>query len=224
MTAGRASSGLTERLIGEVLHWSWAKATRWGAVKTGHRRARRFAAFGRDSVIAFPPTALHGEHRIGIGAGSIIGPHATLSVGMPDAADADGPLVVRIGDRCVLGRGIAIVAHHDVLIGEDTVAGHGVYITDQNHGYEDVTVPVKDQLWKEAPVRVGPGSWLGHGVVLLPGARLGAHVVVAAGAVVTAGEIPDHSVVAGVPARVVRRHVPGRGWVPTTPDGAPVPD
>ena len=48
---------------------------------------------------------------------------------------------------------------------------------------------------------------------MLPGARIGKHVVVAGGAVVTAGEVPDFSIVAGVPAKVVRRYEPGSGWV-----------
>jgi acetyltransferase-like isoleucine patch superfamily enzyme len=53
---------------------------------------------------------------------------------------------------------------------------------------------------------------LGANAVILPGAQVGEHVVVAAGAVVR-GDIPDRCVVAGVPARVVRRWIEGRGWV-----------
>jgi acetyltransferase-like isoleucine patch superfamily enzyme len=68
-------------------------------------------------------------------------------------------------------------------------------------------------MWKNEPVSVGSGSWLGHGAIVLPGSRIGEHVVVAAGAVVTGIEVPSFSVVAGVPARVVRRHVAGTGWV-----------
>jgi len=64
----------------------------------------------------------------------------------------------------------------------------------------------------EAAVRIGSGSWLGANAVILPGAQIGEHVVVAAGAVVR-GEVPDRCVVAGVPARVVRRWVEGRGWL-----------
>jgi len=64
----------------------------------------------------------------------------------------------------------------------------------------------------EASVRIGSGSWLGANVVVLPGTDIGEHVIVAAGAVVR-GVIPDRCVVAGVPARVVRRWLPGRGWV-----------
>ena len=67
------------------------------------------------------------------------------------------------------------------------------------------------QMAPERPVSIGSGSWLGHGAVVLPGARVGRHVVVAAGSVVR-GEVPDNCVVAGNPARVIRRYVPGRGW------------
>ena len=65
--------------------------------------------------------------------------------------------------------------------------------------------------------RIGSGSWLGANVVVLPGAQIGEHVVVAAGAVVR-GDIPDHCVVAGVPARIVRRWVDGQrgGWTRRT--------
>jgi acetyltransferase-like isoleucine patch superfamily enzyme len=60
-------------------------------------------------------------------------------------------------------------------------------------------------------VSIGAGCWLGTGTVILPGSRLGRNVVVAAGSVVR-GEVPDHCVVAGVPAKVVRSYVPGDGW------------
>ena len=68
----------------------------------------------------------------------------------------------------------------------------------------------------EAAVTIGAGSWLGAGVVILPGARLGRNVVVGAGSVVRAGVIPDFSVVAGVPAKIVRTH-DGTGWTPPLP-------
>ena len=58
--------------------------------------------------------------------------------------------------------------------------------------------------------------------MILPGARIGRNVVVAAGAVVR-GEVPDHAVVAGAPARVVRRWTPEDGWQPPLRTPAPVP-
>jgi acetyltransferase-like isoleucine patch superfamily enzyme len=121
--------------------------------------------------------------------------------------------VITIGDRCVLGKGIGIVGHERIEIGNDIWTGHYVYMTDQNHGYEDVSQPVGTQMWKNEPVVIGDGSWLGHGAVILPGTRLGKNVIVAAGAVVAGLDVPDFSVVAGVPARVVKKYVAGEGWI-----------
>ena len=73
-------------------------------------------------------------------------------------------------------------------------------------------MPIGRQFAPARPVVVGAGSWLGHGTIVLPGASIGAHVVVGAGSVVT-GAIPDRSVAVGNPARVIRRHVDGEGWV-----------
>jgi len=102
--------------------------------------------------------------------------------------------------------------HFQVDIGSDVQTGPYVYITDQNHGYEDPDEVVHVQWPNDVPVIIGDGSWLGTGVVVLPGTELGRNTVVAAGAVVR-GVFPDHCVLAGVPARIVRRYVPGSGWV-----------
>ena len=112
--------------------------------------------------------------------------------------------VVRIGDRCLIGNGSGIVGHLSIEIGDDVWTGHHVYITDQNHGYEDLTLPISRQTQPERPVSIGAGSWLGHGTVVLPGAQIGRHVVIGANSVVR-GEIPDFCVAAGAPARVLRR-------------------
>jgi len=206
------------RLAGEVVQAAWAGMTKVGAVGPRHRRARRFARFGAGSMIAFPPAVIFGEGRIAIGEGSTIGPMASVSAGMPIHADVRGDPIITIGDRCVLGKGIGIVAHERVEIGDDIWTGHYVYITDQNHGYEDLATPIGTQMWRNEPVSIGSGSWLGHGSVVLPGSRIGEHVVIAAGAIVAGIEVPDFSVVAGVPARVVRRYVEGEGWIPVPRD------
>lgn len=216
---GRLAS-LAGAALGAGARAGWALAQRVGDLGAHHREARRFAAFGRDSLIAFPPSLLHGVDRIEIGEQTTIGPDATLSTGMLIAMDDGTAPILTIGDRCQLGRGLTIVAHQRVEIGDDTCAGHQVFITDQNHGYEDVATPIRWQMWRNDPVSVGAGSWLGHGAILLPGTRLGRHVTVAAGSVVR-GDFPDDCVIAGTPARVVRRHVPRRGWVATDPDGRP---
>ena len=167
---------------------------------------------GRGSVLAFPQGSLFNERYIRIGSGTMVGPHVSLTAGMAPGQEMASDPVVRIGDRCVIGRGSHVVGHWSIEIGDDIQTGPYVYITDQNHSYQDPHEPVGRQWPVEASVRIGSGSWLGANAVILPGANIGEHVVVAAGAVVR-GAVPDRCVVAGVPARVVRRWHAGRGWV-----------
>jgi carbonic anhydrase/acetyltransferase-like protein (isoleucine patch superfamily) len=193
------------------VHWGWEAAQRAGKVTADTPAARRFAAFGPKSTIAFPPGTVFGERWIAIGTETLIGALVTLSAGMVPGQDLGPAPVLRIGDRCVIGRGSHIVAHHGLVIGDDVFAGPYVYITDQNHGYADPDMPIGRQMPRNAPVWIGPGSWLGTGTVVLPGSRIGRNVVIAAGSVVR-GTLPDHCVAAGVPAKVVREYVPGGGW------------
>lgn len=215
----RALAPPLRRAAAAGLRRAWAWAALAGSVGPDDAAARRFASFGAGSLLAFPPGTVFNEGYVAVGSHTIIGPYVSLSAGMaPGQAMLTSP-VVRIGDRCVIGRGSHVVGHWSIDIGDDVQTGPYVYITDQNHAYEDPEVPIGRQWPVEAGVTVGAGSWLGAHAVVLPGARIGRHVVVAAGAVVR-GTVPDHCVVAGVPARVVRRWVPGHGWVGAGADGA----
>jgi acetyltransferase-like isoleucine patch superfamily enzyme len=194
--------GATKRAAGYAVQSVWESAVELGAIGPLSRKGRRFGSFGDGSVICFPMTALMNEQYIHIGAGTMIGPYVSLSAGMVPGQQCLTSNVVTIGDRCLIGRGSAIVGHLDVTIGDDVWTGPNVYITDQNHGYDDPDQPISRQSQPERPVRIGSGSWLGHGAVVLPGSTIGRHVVIGANSVVT-GDIPDFSVAVGAPARVV---------------------
>jgi acetyltransferase-like isoleucine patch superfamily enzyme len=190
----------------------WEVVADLGAIGPGDPAGRRFGAFGEGSFFAFPQGAVYNEHYIRIGSQTAIGPYVSLAAGMAPGQELPTDPVVTIGDRCLIGRGSHIVGHWGIELGDDIQTGPYVYITDQNHSYADPDVPIGRQWPVEAPVRIGSGSWLGANVVILPGTSIGEHVVVAAGAVVR-GTVPDRCVLAGVPARIVRRWVPGAGWV-----------
>jgi len=193
-----------KRASGELVHRGWALAIELGAIGPDTRRGSRFGRLGANSVICFPPNTLFNEQYIHIGEGTLFGPHATLSAGMVPGQEMVTDPVITVGDRCLFGKGSGIVGHLEITVGNDVWTGHHVYITDQNHGYEDLDLPISMQVMPERPVSVGDGSWLGHGAVVLPGARIGKHVVVGANSVVT-GDLPDNCVAAGVPARVIRQ-------------------
>jgi acetyltransferase-like isoleucine patch superfamily enzyme len=198
-------------LVANLIQAAWRRMQQAGTVTAESAAGRRFAAFGPGSLMAFPTGAVYGERWIEIGDKTMIAELVTICAGMAPGHDVGPEPVLRVGDRCVIGRGSHIVAHHSIEIGDDVYTGPYVYVTDQNHQYEDVGTPIGRQWPVNRPVRIGAGSWLGTGTVVLPGATIGRNVVVAAGSVVR-GEVPDNCVVAGVPAKIVRRHVPGSGW------------
>lgn len=152
----------------------------------------------------WPPVTIFNEQYIHIGSHTMIGPGVALSAGMVPGQECISDRVVVIGDRCLIGRNSGIVGHFSVEIGNDVWTGHHVYVTDQNHGYEDPTRPISLQTQPERAVRIGDGSWIGHGAVILPGVTIGRHVVVGANSVVTS-DLPDFSVAVGSPARVIRQ-------------------
>jgi serine acetyltransferase len=193
-------------------------AAEMGAVGPDDPRGRRFGAMGSGACLLFPQGAIYNEQYIQIGAGTMVGPNTCITVGMAPGQVMPTDPVVRIGS------GSHIVGHWSIEIGDDIQTGPYVYITDQNHTYEDPMEPIGRQWPVEEAVRIGSGSWLGANVVVLPGARIGAHVVVAAGAVVR-GTFPDRCVLAGVPAKMIRHWVEGQGWVDVKDEGGvpPVP-
>jgi acetyltransferase-like isoleucine patch superfamily enzyme len=203
-----------------AVHAAWRRLGQAGTIYADTPAGRRFASFGPGSLIAFPTGSIYGERYIEIGDGTMLGEQVSICAGMMPGHDLGPATVLRIGDRCLIGRGSHVVAHHSIDIGDDVYTGPYVYITDQNHSYADIDMPIGRQWPVNAPVRIGAGSWLGAGVIVLPGAVIGRHVVIAAGSVVR-GEIGDYSVAAGVPARVVREFSAETGW--TQPSAAQPP-
>jgi acetyltransferase-like isoleucine patch superfamily enzyme len=207
-------SALGRRLASAAIHRGWHWVERAGTIAPDDAAAHRFHSMGANSAIAFPPGDVFGQSRIAIGAGTLIAAFVSLSVGMPgEYLDPDADPVISIGDRCLVGRGSAVIARCGIQIGDDVTIAPSVYITDHNHSYANVQIPIGQQWPAEDEVSIGEGSWLGSGVIILPGARIGRHVTVAAGSIVR-GDVPDYSVIAGVPAKVVRRYTDGEGWVP----------
>lgn len=113
---------------------------------------------------------------------------------------------LRIGDKVVLGKDNVVNAYLDVEIGASTLIADWVYITDFDHRYADVTVPIKDQGIVKSPVRIGPDCWIATKVTVLRGTRVGRGCVLGAHAVVK-GDVPEGSIAVGAPARVVRNRL-----------------
>ncbi len=127
--------------------------------------------------------------------------------------------VVTIGRKCIIGRGSHIIGHWSIVLGDEIQTGP-LRPTSPTRIIR-TKIPTRRLAGNpptEAAVRIGSGSWLGANVVILPGTVLGSNTVVAAGAVVR-GEFPDHVVLGGVPAKVLRHFSVENGWQAGPPSG-----
>jgi serine acetyltransferase len=194
---------LRRRFANEAIQQGWRRLRRAGGIAPGTIASERFGSFGDGSIVGFPTATLYGERQMHIGEETLIGCWATLATGYSPDQTTVPPRALVIGDRCVIGLRCGIVAHESIEIADDVWFGQDVFITDANHGFNDMDIPIGQQLGPHQPVRIGPGSWIGHGAVILPGTQIGRQVIVAAGSVVR-GEVADYSVVGGVPAKVIR--------------------
>lgn len=108
-----------------------------------------------------------------------------------------------IGDHVWIGQGCFLHSAGGIEIGKAVGIGPGVKILTSVHKDGDCSVPVMANELEFGKVVIGDGCDIGVGTIILPGVTIGEGVIVGAGAVVTADVVP-YSVVAGVPARVIR--------------------
>ena len=108
---------------------------------------------------------------------------------------------VTIGDYTRIGIHNTIIG--PVCIGNHVNLAQGITITALNHNFEDTSKRIDEQGISTKPVVVGDDVWIGANAVVLLGVTIGSHCVVAAGAVVTK-DVPDHTLVGGVPAKIIK--------------------
>lgn len=109
---------------------------------------------------------------------------------------------VIIGDYTRIGLHNTIIG--PVNIGHHVNLAQGITVTALNHNFEDSEKRIDEQGVCTTPVVIEDDVWIGANAVILPGVRVGTHSVVAAGAVVTK-DVPSHSIVAGIPAKIIKK-------------------
>lgn len=108
-----------------------------------------------------------------------------------------------MGDRSSIGPDCYVGCSGGIRIGNNVMLGPAVRLFSENHEMEDSSVPIKDKGVDWKPIIIEDDCWIASGAVITAGVTIGKGSVVAAGAVVTK-DVPAQTLVAGIPARVIR--------------------
>lgn len=140
--------------------------------------------------------ALKGKSNIVLDDGVTVRPYAQIW---------SGGGTVRIGRGSEIGERCRISIANSLEIGEKVLLSPNVYITDCDHEYRNIDVPVIEQgiVQKGQAVSIGDGSYIGINTVIVGNVKIGKHCVIGANSVVTK-DVPDYSVAVGIPARVIK--------------------
>lgn len=121
---------------------------------------------------------------------------------------------VVIEDDCYIGERLKILCNDKVYIRKNALLAGDILITTENHGMDIQSgIPYGKQPLSNKPVEIGEYSWIGEKAVIMPGVTIGKRAIVGAGSVVTRS-VPDYTVVAGNPARPIKKYDEGtKAWV-----------
>lgn len=180
-------------IIGKII-----KYLRWKYWARKFGSTRGFVNIG-SNVTFQNPDSIHLGSGIGIGKYSYFLP-------LKRFAGINYSPRITIGNGCWVGTRNSFACINSIDIGNNVLFAGYVHITDHSHGYENIDIPVAQQpLISKGGVVIEDQCWLGFGCEILSGVHIGKHSIVAARAVVTK-DVPPYSIVAGNPARVVKRY------------------
>nr|WP_257574927.1 acyltransferase [Shewanella algae] len=142
-----------------------------------------------------------GKNGLKLGDNSYIGPFSRVIV-------SSG--LSNLGEGIELCSNVGVGSHSNlggsggVFIGSDTIIGPYFSVHPENHIFDDLLLPIRLQGTKRGKIFIGSDCWIGAKVTILSGVNVGDGCVIAAGSVVTK-DIPPFSIVAGVPAKAIKK-------------------
>lgn len=163
-------------------------------------RNAQLIRFGRGVTLE-RGVIIDGLSRNGVELGDnvMIGPYSVIRASM----------LSNLGDGVRMGRNSSVDAYSYIgaaaliSIGENVIMGQHIAFHAENHNYDRLDIPIRDQGTRRKGIVVEDDCWVGANTTFLDGAHVGRGCVIAAGSIVR-GEIPPYSVAAGFPARVIK--------------------
>lgn len=170
-----------------------------------------FGKFGFPSYIG-KPIFIENFSRIFIGKRVRIFPGARIEV-----IDKTSSIVFE--DNLSIGQNFHIISGSDMIIGKNTTISANVLITNIDHEYKEIGEHILNQPLLIKDTKIGENCFIGYGAVIQAGTILGKQCIVGANAVVR-GNFPDYSVIAGIPAKVIKKYdLNNQKWRKTDEEG-----
>ncbi len=114
-----------------------------------------------------------------------------------------GSGILILGENSFIGQYSIIGVNERIEIGSNVMIAQNVSIRDTDHSFGSLDKPMNKQGITTAPIIIEDNVWIAHGAIVTKGVRIGKGAIVGGGAVVTK-DVPPFSIVAGVPAKVVK--------------------
>jgi acetyltransferase-like isoleucine patch superfamily enzyme len=141
-----------------------------------------------------------GRGQLKIGNNSSIGAYSRLVI---STSFNNLGQYIHVGSNVGLGEFAYLGGAGGLEIGDGCIIGQYLSCHPENHNFEDLTQEIRQQGVNRKGIKIGPDCWIGAKVTILDGVSIGRGCVIAAGAVVTKN-MPDFSIVGGVPAKVLK--------------------
>lgn len=182
--------------VKKIVHWlliprNQARPRLWVKIFINpfiHKKGKRTLIRRRTRMDILPFNKFY------IGNDSTIEDFATINNGVGD---------VFIGDRTRIGLGCTIIG--PVKIGNDIMLAQNIVISGLNHNYENIYQPISTQGVSTSQIVIEDETWIGANSVIVAGVTIGKHCVIAGGSVVTKS-VPPYSIVAGNPAKILKKY------------------
>jgi len=170
---------------------------------TSLRYKLSFKKFGRFSYLK-SPIFLNNTGNIQIGNNVKIWHHARLEAVKKYQDNTFNPSII-IEDNVAIQQNFHCTCASEIRIGKGTLITQNVGIFDIHHNYHEIDKSIIHQDIKTRSIEIGENCFIGMNTIILPGTKLGKQNIIGAGAVVS-GKFPDYCVIAGTPAKVIKKY------------------
>lgn len=162
------------------------------------------------------PIFCMGLNKVSIGKRVRIFPGSRIEV------HGDGEILIE--DNVAIGQSFHITSASKLVIGQGSVILARVFVTNIDHEYEKIDTPILEQGIKISDTYIGRNCFIGMGAAIQAGTKLGDSVIVGANSVVR-GDFPSYCVIAGAPAKIIKRYDKLHGvWRRTDANGLYIED